>query len=236
MSRRIIAKLWQSITPPNEHLPLPYLGAIALTHDSRERIRNLLPQLDILFSDVSLRAYPFEVKVNPAIEVALETAIHDQQYHANRHTLLKTTPHIITVDPKSAVPLLIDDNVQVGLSEEFFKRVNLLADVTNKLKRRKRKAHQKDLWLKLVLANSDPVTAVFESSFATINTERLPKGVSLDAAAFNDAEDFWERYIDKGDFAQSWAQYESLRQNTTNALEEFPSLLILLQALQKPDR
>ena len=39
--------------------------------------------------------------------------------------------------------------------------------------------------------------------------------------------------LNKGDFAESWKQYEELKQNATNALEEFPALLLLLQALQK---
>jgi hypothetical protein len=234
MSRRIIAKLWQSVASPNEHLPLPYLCAIALTHDSKERIRNLLPQLDILFSDVSLRAYPFEVKVNPAIEVALETAIHDQK-HAGKHTLLKTTPHLITVSSNSTIPLLVDDDVQVGINRALFERVNFLAEITNELTQRKKKVNQKDIWLKLVLAGSDPVTAVSESTLAVIDTKKPPKAFSLNDAAFHAAEDFWEKHIGKGDFAESWEQYERLSQSATNALEEFPALRLLLQALQKPD-
>ena len=92
---------------------------------------------------------------------------------------------------------------------------------------------QKNLWLKLVLSNNDPVTAVLESSTATINVGRLPKNSTLEDIAFKDAENFWDRHIDKGDFAESWKQYEELKQNAANALEEFPALLLLLQALQK---
>ena len=56
----------------------------------------------------------------------------------------------------------------------------------------------------------------------------------MEHTAFHDAEDFWDRNIDdKGDFAESWKEYERLRQNATNALEEFPALLLLLQDLQK---
>ena len=234
MSRRIIAKLWQSIAK-SEPLPLPYLGAIALTHEQRAHIARLLPQLNLLFSEVSLRTYPFQLGARPAIEVGLETSVYDRQYHHTKHTLLKTTPHIITVDPQSTIPILIDDNVQVNLTQAFFKRVDLFTEFTKELKNRKKRVNQKDLWLKLVLASNDPVTAVFESAVATINTRYLQKTLSLETAAFNAAEKFWEEHIDIGDFAESWEQYEQLSQKATNALEEFPALLLLLQTLQEKD-
>ena len=236
MSRRIIAKLWQSISN-SELLPLPYLGAIALTQEPKQRahIAQLLPQLNLLFSEVSLKTYPFELGARPAIEIGLETSVHDQKLHHTRHTLLKTTPHIITVDPRSAIPILVDDNVQLNLTQAFFDRVNLFAELTNELKNRKKRVNQKDLWLKLVLASNDPVTAVFESSVATINTRRLHKTLSLETAAFSTAEDFWERHIDRDDFAESWERYEQLSQKATNALEEFPALLLLFQTLQEKD-
>ena len=234
MSRRIIAKLWQSIAK-SEPLPLPYLGAIALTHEQRAHIARLLPQLNLLFSEVSLKTYPFQLGARPAIEVGLETSVYDRQYHHTKHTLLKTTPHIITVDPQSTIPILIDDNVQVNLTQAFFKRVDLFTEFTKELKSRKKRVNQKDLWLKLVLASNDPVTAVFESAVATINTRYLQKTLSLETAAFNAAEKFWEEHIDIGDFAESWEQYEQLSQKATNALEEFPALLLLLQTLQEKD-
>ena len=236
MSRRIIAKIWQKIAE-DECLPLPYLGAIALTQEPkhRTRIAQLLPELDLLFSRVSLRAYPFELDVSPAIEIGLETSVHDRKLHHTRHTLLKTTPHIITIGSQTAIPILIDDNVQVSLTKEFFDRVNLFSKLTSEIKSRKRKVNQKDLWLKLLLTNNDPVTAVFESAIATIDTRTLPKTFSLETVAFNRAEDFWERYINKGDFAESWEQYEQLSEETTNTLEEFPALLLLLQMLQPKD-
>ena len=232
MSRRVIAKLWQHIAP-NEHLPLPYLGAIALTHELNDRIRSLLPHLDLVFSDVALKIYPFESKVSPAIEIALGTTVTPDRSAHQKHTLLKMAPHITTVNSQSAIPILIDDNVQVSLTKTFFERGNLLTEVTNELKRSKKRVNQKNLWLKLVLSNNDPVTAVFESSAATINVGRLPKNSTLEDIAFKDAENFWDKHIDTDDFAESWKQYEELKQNATNALEEFPALLLLLQALQK---
>ena len=232
MSRRVIVKLWQQIAP-DEHLSLPYLGAIALTHESNARIRSLLPYLEIIFLDIALKVYPFESKVCPAIEIALGTTIKPDQSAHQKHTLLKMAPHITTVNPESTIPILIDDNVQVNLTKAFFKREKLLTEVTNELKRSKKRVNQKNLWLKLVLSNNDPVTAVLESSAATINVGRLPKNSTLEGIAFKDAEDFWDRHIDKGNFAESWKQYEELRQKAANALEEFPALLLLLQALQK---
>lgn len=237
MSRRIIAKMWQKIAE-DECLPLPYLGAIALTQEPKQRIRiaQLLPELDILFSPVSLRAYPFKLDVSPAIEIGLEISVHDKKLHHTRHTLLKTIPHIITIGEQSAIPILIDDNMQVNLTKTFFERVDRFAGLTEELKNQKKRVNQKDLWLKLVLANNDPVTAVLESSNATINTRTLPRTLSLQAAAFSTAENFWEKHINKDDFAESWDQYEQLSQETINTLEEFPALLLLLQMLQTKDK
>lgn len=233
MSRRVITKLWQQIAP-SEHLPLPYLGAIALTHESNDRIRSLLPHLDLIFSDIDLKAYPFKSKVCPAIEIALGTTIKPDRSAHQKHTLLKMAPHITTVNSKSTIPILIDDKVQVSLTKAFFDREKLLTKVTSELKRSKKRVNQKNLWLKLVLSNNDPVTAVLESSAATINLGQLSKNSTLEDIAFKDAEDFWDRHIDdKGNFSESWKQYEELRQNTANALVEFPALLLLLQALQK---
>jgi hypothetical protein len=231
MSRHLIANLWQKIAP-NEQLPLPYLGAILLTHDSAQRIRELLPQLDTLFSEVSLKAYPFEIEVQPALEVALEIAVQDPK-HASKHTLLKISPRIITAGPNSSTPLLVDDDIQVDVSKALFDKVQDLTEVATALKRRKKKTRQKEVWLKLILSGSDPLTAVFESAQATTDTRKLPEGFSLDTVAFQDAENFWDKYIDQGDIAQSWAQYEKLNKKTTTALEEFPALPLLMQALQK---
>lgn len=232
MSRRIIAGLWRKIVP-NEPLPLPYLGAILLTHDSKKHTQQLLPHLDSLFSNVLLKAYPFELKVQPAVEIALEAVVQDAKHHHTKHTLLKTTPCVITAEPKSVIPLLVDDDIQVNVSQALFNRIQYLTKVAATLKRRKKKVSQKEVWLKLILSGSDPLTAVFESAQATTDTRKLPEGFSLDTAAFQDVEDFWDKYIDQGDIAQSWAQYEKLNKKTTTALEEFPALPLLMQALQK---
>lgn len=237
MSRRIIAKLWQRVA--NEQpLPLPYLGAIALTQEPEQRslIKQLLPQLDLLFSEVTLATYPFKIKVNPAIEIGLEVPVHDRKQHHAKHTLLKTAPHLVSVKPQAAIPLLIDDKVQVNLTEAFFMRANLLADIADTLKRRKKEVSQQDLWLKLILANRDPVTAVLESAAATLQTEGLPKTMSLDTVAFTDAEKFWNQHIRTEDFAASWDRYEQLHQSAATALEEFPALLLLLQMVTSTEK
>lgn len=237
MSRRIIAELWQRVA--NEQpLPLPYLGAIALTQEPEQRslIKQLLPQLDLLFSKVILATYPFKIEVNPAIEIGLEVPVHDQKQHHAKHTLLKTAPHLVSVKPQAAIPLLIDDKVQVNLTKEFFSRANRLADIADTLKRRKKKVSQQDLWLKLILANRDPVTAVLESAAATLQTEGLPKTMSLDTVAFTDAEKFWNQHIRKEDFAASWDWYEQLHQSAAAALEEFPALLLLLQMVTSTEK
>lgn len=231
MSRRIIARLWQSVDPDGP-LPLPYLGAILLTHDSRQRIRDLLPQLDILFADVSLKVYPFEMMVRPAIEVALEAAVQDAK-HAGKHTLLKISPRVVAVGSSASIPLLTDDNMQTDVTKALFERAAKLTSITDDLKLRKRNLNQEEIWLKLVLTGNDPVTAVLESARAATDTRKLSKGLSLDSVAFINAEDFWDAFIAKASLAQSWDQYEQLNETTTTALEEFPTLSTLLQAFQK---
>lgn len=237
MSRRIIAKLWQRVAA-EQLLPLPYLGAIALTQEpeQRERIKQLLPQLDLLFSEVTLKTYPFKIAVKPAIEIGLEVAVQDKKQHHVKHTLLKTTPHLITVERQSAIPMLIDDKMQVNLTSAFFTRTACLAAMSDTLKHRKKKVSQQELWLKLIAGNRDLVTAVLESAAATLQTDRLPKTLSLDTAAFTDAENFWDQHIGTGNFAASWERYERLNRSTANALEEFPALLLLLQMLAKDEK
>lgn len=237
MSRRVLAKLWQSVAG-EQSLPLSYLGAIALTQESEQRrlIEQLLPQLDLLFSEVTLKTYPFKIAVKPAIEIGLEVAVQDKKQHHVKHTLLKTTPHLITVEPQSAIPVLIDDKMQVSLTSAFFTRAACLAAMSDTLKHRKKNVSQQKLWLKLIAGNRDLVTAVLESAAATLQTDRLPKALSLDTAAFTEAENFWDQHIGTGNFATSWERYERLNRRTANALEEFPALLLLLQTLAKDSK
>lgn len=233
MSRRIIANLWQSIAP-GEPLPLPYLGAVTLTHKQAQSIKLMLPKLKQVFTDVKLHVYPFEITVRPAIEVVIETALADQK-HAGKHTLLKTTPRIVTIEPHSTLPLLIDDKVQINVTAELFERAEMLYRLMQSLPRQKRKIRQSDLWLKLILNSSDPITAVFESAQATIESKRLPKNSSMEHAAFGDAERFWLQHFDTDSPAQSWDAYEQQRLETTTTLEQFPAIMLLIRALHDPD-
>lgn len=232
MSRRIIAQLWQSIDS-NKLLSFPYLGAIALTHKQADSIKKILPKLKTLFSDVRLHVYPFDLKVRPAVEVVIETAIADSK-HAGKHTLLKTTPRIITVEPNSAIPLLVDDKVQFNITAKLFEHVDMLQGFTQSLRHQRNKVKQSDVWFKLVLDNNDLVTAAFESAQATLNTRKIPNGSSTEQEAFRSAETFWNRHIGAEDPAQMWDAYEQKRDQTSTTLEQFPAIMMLIRALQEP--
>ncbi|EFO80728.1 hypothetical protein OSCT_1421 [Oscillochloris trichoides DG-6] len=233
MSRRIIADLWQSIAP-SELLPLPYLGAVVLTHKQAQSIKLLLPKFKQLFVNVTLHAYPFKIMVRPAIEFVVEIALADQK-HAGKHTLLKTTPRVVTIEPRSTVPLLIDDKVQINITARLFERTEMLYRLMQPLRRQKRQIKQSDLWLKLILDSNDPVTAVFESAQATLDSKKLPKSSSIEHEAFRDAEDFWLRHFDTGNPAQSWDAYEQQRDETSTTLEQFPAIMLLIRTLHDPD-
>lgn len=233
MSRRIIAELWQSIAP-GKPLPLPYLGAIAITHQQAQSIKLLLPKLKQLFADITLHVYPFEIRVRPAIEIVIETALADQK-HAGKHTLLKTTPRVVTVEPHSTVPLLIDDKIQINLTAKLFERAEMLYRLMQPLRRQKKKVKQSDLWLKLILNSSDPITAVFESAQALLDSKKLLKNRSIEDEAFRDAEHFWHQHFGTGSPSQSWDAYEQQRDETSTALEQFPAIMMLIRALHDRD-
>jgi hypothetical protein len=231
MSRRIIAQLWHSIDS-NKPLSFPYLGAIALTHKQADSIKKILPKLKTLFSDVRLHVYPFDIRVRPAVEVVIETAIADSK-HAGKHTLLKTTPRIITVEPRSAIPLLVDDKVQFNITAKLFEHVDMLQGFTQSLRHHRNKVKQSDVWIKLLLNDNDLVTAVFESAQATLNTRTIPNGSSIENEAFSSAERFWNQHIGVEDPAQSWNAYEQQRNQTSTTLEQFPAIMLLIRALQE---
>ncbi len=233
MSRRIIANLWQSIAP-GKQLPLPYVGAVALTHKQASSIKLLLPKLKQLFNDVTLHVYPFEIRVRPAVEIVIETSLTDTK-HAGKHTLLKTTPRIVTVEPHSTIPLLIDDKMQVNVTSKLLERAGMLYRLMQPLRRQKKMVKQSDLWLKLILNSSDPITAVFESTQATLDPKKLLKNSSIEDEAFKDAEQFWRQHFGTGSSAQSWDDYERQYNETSTALEQFPAIIMLIRALYDPD-
>lgn len=233
ISRRIIANLWQSIAP-GEPLPLPYLGAVALTHKQAQTIKQVLPKLKQLFANVILHVYPFEILIRPAIEIVMETSLADQK-HAGKHTLLKTTPRVVTVEPRSNVPLLIDDKTQVNVTSRLLERAEMLYRLMQPLRRQKKKVKQSELWLKLILNSTDPITAVFESAQITLDLKKLPKNNSIEDEAFRDAEHFWRYHFGTGSPAQSWDVYEQHHDETSTALEQFPAIIMLIRALHDPD-
>ncbi len=233
ISRRIIANLWQGITP-GEPLPLPYLGAVALTHKQTQTIKQFLPKFKHLFTNVMLQVYPFEILIRPAIEIVMETSLTDQK-HAGKHTLLKTTPRVVTVEPRTTVPLLIDDKTQVNVTSSLLERAEMLYRLMQPLRRQRNKVKQSDLWLKLILNSTDPITAVFESAQATLDSKKLPKNSSIENEAFRDAEHFWRQHFGTGSPAHSWDVYEQQHDETSTALEQFPAIIMLIRALHDPD-
>lgn len=234
ISRRIIADLWQSIAP-GEQVSLPYLGAIAITQQQTQSLKLLLPRLKRLFTHVILRVYPFEIVVRPAIEIVIETTFSDQKKHHTKHTLLKTTPRVVTVEPHSAIPLLIDDKTQVNVNAKLFEQAEMLYRLMQPLRREKKKIKQSDLWLKLILNSTDPITAVFESAQATLDSKKLPKNSSIEEEAFRDAEHFWRQNFGTGSPAQSWDAYEQQHDDTSTTLEQFPAIMMLIRALHDLD-
>lgn len=172
--------------------------------------------------------------MRPAIEVILETSLTDQK-HAGKHTLLKTTPRVVTVEPRSTVPLLVDDKTQVNVTSKLLERSEMLYHLIQPLRRQKKRIKQSDLWIKLILNGSDPITAVFESAQATLDSKKLPKNSSVEQVAFRDAQDFWDRHFNTGSPAQSWDAYEQQHDETSTTLEQFPAIMMLIRALHEPD-
>lgn len=233
VSRRIIANLWQSIVP-GESLPLPYLGAVALTHKQAQTIKQFVPKFKQFFTTIILHVYPFKILIRPAVEIVMEILLTDQK-HAGKHTLLKTTPRVVTVEPRSTVPLLVDDKTQVNVTSKLLERSEMLYHLIQPLRRSKKRIKQSDLWIKLILNGSDPITAVFESAQATLDSKKLPKNSSVEQAAFRDAQDFWDRHFNTGSPAQSWDAYEQQHDETNTTLEQFPAIMMLIRALHEPD-
>lgn len=132
LSRRVIARIWSQLDSANrtKPLPLPYLGAILLTQNHAPQVQVLFDCLEVLFDGIELLAYPFKVTVKPAVELAFEMAVSDLKQHHAKHTYLKTSPTIVSVDPDSKFTLLIDNGLQLEVSRKFFedrKRVNKLS-------------------------------------------------------------------------------------------------------------
>jgi len=134
----------------------------------------------------------------------------------------------------------IEDKEQVSLGIKFFKRLRTLQNATKNLKRFKKRekniVYQKDIWLKLVLSGDDPVTAVFESEKALIDSKILPKDLPLETVAFSNAEKFWNDQLKGNSLGETWENYEHMKQETETALEQFPYLQRLFMIFESEAR
>ena len=218
LSRRIIARIWTQMDAANrtKPLPLPYLGAILLTQDNRDQIVTMFNCLELLFDTVELLAYPFKVTVQPAVELSFEMAVNDQKHHT-KHTYLKVNPSVISVDPNSKFTILVDNGLQMEVSQEFFedrKRMNkLLASI-------KGQKRQHD-WLLAVAQGMDPVTATMEAFYNHDNPIR-------------DAEQaFWDTQLGAADLGRQWQRYEEVHDEVNRILAKYP---MLIEFFVKPRR
>ncbi|MCP4372440.1 MAG: hypothetical protein GY797_30695 [Deltaproteobacteria bacterium] len=224
MSRRIVAQLWHDIAPA-EQLLLPYLGAILLTHreeQTQRYIRKLLPKFRNLFKKVQLRAYPFEVDVAPAVEIALDVAVGDAK-HPSRHTYLKTRSATLPICPESRLFVLMNNHFQIELSTNVFKAVDQLQIWTEKMG-----SKQRDYWLKQILSGSDPISAFYEMTKAT------KKSQTVESTAFNYAGKYWETLsTDPDNFGSLWEIYEKMNSDVKEVLNRYPFLVNLFSTLKE---
>lgn len=224
ISRRIVAQLWHDIEPA-EHLPLPYLGAILFTHreeQTQQYIRQLLPKFRNLFRKVQLQAYPFEVDIAPAVEVALDVAVGDDK-HASRHTYLKSRPATLPICPDSRLFVLMNNNFQIELSAKMFEAVDNLQNWTDKMG-----SKQRDYWFKQILSGSDLITAFYEMTKAT------KKSQSVESTAFNYAGKYWERLAKNShNLSQLWETYEETNSEAKKLLTRYPFLVNLFSTLKE---
>jgi hypothetical protein len=210
LSRRIIARIWTQLedTDETQPLPLPYLGAILLTQDKFAQVQALFDCLEMLFEEVVLSAYPFEVTVQPAVELAFEMAVNDLQKHHTKHTYLKTSPTIVSADPESKFTLLVDNNLQLEVNRQFFADRDRLVELLNSIRGQQRQHN----WLLSVLQGNDPVTATAETFY--------------DRSSFYKAEDaFWSTHMEEGSPAEQWSTYEEVRKKVEQIVSRYPLLI-----------
>lgn len=219
LSRRIIAQIWTQLDAANktQPLPLPYLGAILLTQNEANQIRNLFDSLEVLFEEVVLSAYPFEVTVQPAVELALEMAVNDRKQHHTKHTYLKTSPTIVSVDPHSKFTLLVDNGLQLEVSRHFFEDRKRIDELLSNIKGQERRRN----WLLAALQGIDPVTATAESFYDGENPLRSAE------------QFFWNAHLQAETFAHQWQKYEEVRQEVFSILSRYP---LLIEFFIKPRR
>jgi hypothetical protein len=217
ISRRIIAQLWRRIEP-TAPLPLPYVGGVLLTHREGDLIKKVLPALRELFTQVMLRAYPFEVEVIPHIELALEVALKPDKQHHTKHTLLKSRPAMLPVHPNGRLLALADNKMQVEISRDWFAAYDTVAQLVSQMPR-----SQRDEWLRRIAEGGDPATAFYESMRTRLKH-------SDDGHALNMTEGFWsERF--GSDPAQAWCDYEQKREELGEIFSRYPMLTEMFYSL-----
>ncbi|MGQ9627970.1 MAG: hypothetical protein ACUVV0_13830 [Anaerolineae bacterium] len=212
LSRRIIGEIWKRLNDGDgtQPMPLPYLGAILLTQNEPQRVRTLFEHLEMLFDEVMLRAYPFKVMVQPAIEIAFEMVVNDLQKHHTKHTYMKTSPIIVPVCPRSKFTLLVDNELQLEVSREFFEERKRLQELLEGIKGLE---HRWWNWFLVVLQGEDPVTSVKEAFYDYDESK-----------SFGQAEKFWDTHISATSLAEQWLRYEEVYDEIKRIVSKYPML------------
>ncbi|HET89950.1 MAG TPA: hypothetical protein ENN99_04305 [Chloroflexi bacterium] len=217
ISRRVIARMWAQIDDAIKPLPLPYMGAILLTQNEAAQIRTLFDCLETLFDQAELVAYPFKVTVQPAVELAFEMPVNDLKEHHTKHTYLKTSPTIVSVDPDSKFTLLVDNGLQLEVSRKFFEDRRRMNELLEGIKGQKRQHN----WLLAVLQGIDPVTATAEAFY------------DYDAPLLQAEKVFWDMQLDAASLAEQWQRYEKVRGEVSRIAARYP---MLIEFFAKPRR
>jgi len=223
MSRRVIASLWRQIESVAV-LPLPYLGGILLTHREAEQVRKVLPALRGLFTPITLLAYPFEAKVMPGVEVALDVVLTDFKQHHTKHTYLKSRANVVPIHPDSRLFVLADSKLQIEINRDWFAAYDQLASLTQGMS-----VSQRDEWLRRIAGGNDIVTAYFESA-QTHLLKRRDTAPNADRIALSATGDFVTKFCGD-DLSIGWAEYERKTNEIRAILDRYPMLPQLFSAM-----
>jgi len=210
ISRRVIASLWRQVEP-TAPLPLPYLGSILLTHREGGLVRQVLPALRGLFNQVTLLAYPFEARVVPSVELALEVVLTDFKQHHTKYTSLKSRPMTLPVHPDSRFFVLADNAMQIEISHDWFEAYDRVATLVNQMS-----FGQRQEWMKRVTEGTDLATAFYESTQTRLKQRD-------DDRAFNTTAAFWTTQFGN-DPAQAWTAYEQILGDLREIFSRYPMM------------
>lgn len=222
MSRRVIAALWRKIDPESP-MPLPYTGGILLTQREAEKVRRVLPTLRGLLAPVTLLAYPFEISVRPAVEIALDVVLTDFKQHHTKYTHLKSLVSILPVDPHSRLFVLADSKLQIDINRDWFNACDRLAAITAGLSTSQRKE-----WMRRVSSGSDIMTAYFESLQTTLLKRR--DATEADRVALLMVDNVWGDLFGAG-ADKGWLAYQQTTDEIQAILERYPMLSELISAM-----